>query len=140
MCTCDFEYDDSHGHHDKWSRSTILQQMFDARRFRARRSSESCVALSVSIGENGKSGTSSFCQKDISHSIENIGTGTIKAQLKSQWAPKTVRIFGVQIRSITTVRCFTESFRISWYKEVDSQRISMLEIEIRNQWNGTDSK
>ena len=45
------------------------QQMFDAF---DDTSSESCVALSVSIGENGKSGTSSFYKKDtyISHSIE----------------------------------------------------------------------
>ena len=51
------------------------QQMFDAFDDSAQdSSSDSCVVLSVSIGENGKS-------------------GTIKAQLKSEWAPKTVKNF-----------------------------------------------
>ena len=49
------------------------QQMFDAFDDTAHdASSESCVALSVSIGENGKSGTSSFCQKDLYHTKSKI--------------------------------------------------------------------
>ena len=47
------------------------QQMFDAFDD-THASSESCVALSVSIGENGKSGTSSFCHKDIYHTQSKI--------------------------------------------------------------------
>ena len=44
------------------------QQMFDAFDDTAHdSSSESCVALSVSIGENGKSGRSSFYQKYTYH-------------------------------------------------------------------------
>ena len=49
------------------------QQMFDAFDDTAHdASSESCVALSVSIGENGKSGTSSFCHKYTYHTQSKI--------------------------------------------------------------------